>query len=71
MKPTDDDELFEQAFPSTEQQAPYVGKVVAYDNTTGEIWEAADTWGELMDRLTDEALESLTLLYIPGVPFIA
>ena len=65
------DEYFPQAFPSPEQQAPYVGKVVAYDAETGEIRDAADDWGELLHRHTDQELDSLTLLYIPGYSFIA
>jgi hypothetical protein len=66
-----DDEYFEQAFPTPKQQAPYLGKVVAFDNTTGEVRDSAATYGELLERLTDEALESLTLLYIPGFNFVA
>ena len=65
-----DDESFVQAFPSPEQQAPYVGKVVAYDIRTGEIRDSADTFEDLAVRFTDQALESLSLLYIPGYRFI-
>jgi hypothetical protein len=65
-----DDVLFEQPFPTPEEQAPYVGKVVAFDEK-GIIREAADTWEQLLPRLSDEALAALTLLYIPGHRFIA
>jgi len=70
-KRSDHEEFFEQAFPSAEDQAPYIGKVVAFDNRTGAIRDSADTFEELVDRHTDESLDGLALLYIPGVPFIA
>ena len=67
MSRADDDEIFEQSFPSPEALRPYIGKVVAFD-AQGVIRAAADSWEEIMSRVADD---SLTLLFVPGYSVIA
>ena len=43
---------------------PYVGKVVALDDE-GVVREWAETWDALLLKLSDDALHTLSLLYIP------
>ncbi|MGC4116029.1 MAG: hypothetical protein QM765_15875 [Myxococcales bacterium] len=65
-----DEEFFEEPFPTIEEMRPYVGKVVAYD-AQGKIRLSADSWSELVSKLTDEARSSLTLMYLPPTRVIA
>jgi hypothetical protein len=43
---------------------PYVGKVVALDDE-GVVREWAESWDALLSKLSDDALHTLSLLYIP------
>jgi hypothetical protein len=65
-----DDEVFQQAFPDPEALRPYIGRVVAYDGS-GAVRDSADTWEELLGRLTEKMLDDFKLLYVPGTRFIA
>jgi len=66
----DDEPITEQPFPTVDEMRPYVGKVVAYD-AEGRIRLSADTWGELVAKLSAEARASLTLMYLPTNRVIA
>ncbi|MBI5545650.1 MAG: hypothetical protein HY901_17320 [Deltaproteobacteria bacterium] len=69
MPPTDE-EVFEAPFPGPEALRPHIGNVVAYDSATGEVRDSASTWEELLGRCTDQMLDGLRLLYVPGTRFI-
>ncbi len=64
------DEVFEEPFPSLDEQRQYLGKVVAYD-CQGRIHVSADSWSEVLAQMTAEMRESLTLLYLPEHAVIA
>ena len=66
----DSSEVFEEPFPSVEDLRPYAGQVVAFDRQ-GRIQLAAASWAELMSKLSDDAANSLTVLYLPPVRVIA
>jgi hypothetical protein len=40
------------------------GEVIAYDDQ-GVIQASAKTWGELIQKLSRDAVDSLTLFYVP------
>ena len=67
LGPPSEGEACEQPFPSPEALRPYIGKVVAFD-AKGVVRVAADTWEDLLAKVTDE---TLTMLCVPGVRFIA
>ena len=62
-----DDDTVDSAFPDTEHLRPYLGKCVACDNR-GVVRLAADSWAELMPKLTAELRDQLRLLYVPAAP---
>lgn len=63
--PNEDDEIFEEPFPTVDAMRPYVGKVVGYDDD-GVIRLSADSWKDLPEDFD----EKLTLMYIPDVSYV-
>ncbi len=60
------EETVEQVAPSPEALRPFVGKVVAFDES-GVVRESAGTWGELVQKLKAAGLfGKLALLYVPA-----
>lgn len=71
-RPSEEAEVIQPIEPrgGVEALRPYIGKVIAFE-PGGEVRASADTWEELMKKLSQEMLAALVLTYIPARRVIA